>query len=154
MPSNRSSRLCNRTTCQLEFSPRRTLGYLAPDVPNEPLLEALKQESNSAVQLYLIDSLGMQGQQDLKDVLGPMSERLDNQDVRKHISYAIERGAKGLESGIRQSLAEWDPATIDTAQIGKLAPDFELTDVNGKRIRLSDFRGKKSVILVFIYGDT
>lgn len=33
---------------------------------------------------------------------------------------------------------------------GEEAPDFELWDVNGhQRVRLSDFRGRKSVALVF-----
>lgn len=35
---------------------------------------------------------------------------------------------------------------------GETAPDFELTDVNGKLVRLSDFRGSKPVILAFLRG--
>jgi peroxiredoxin len=34
---------------------------------------------------------------------------------------------------------------------GDLAPDFELEDVQGKHIHLSDFRGKP-VILAFLRG--
>ena len=34
---------------------------------------------------------------------------------------------------------------------GDLAPDFELTDVQGNRVRLSAFRGKP-VVLVFLRG--
>lgn len=34
---------------------------------------------------------------------------------------------------------------------GDLAPDFELNDVRGNRIRLSDFRGKL-VVLAFLRG--
>jgi peroxiredoxin len=34
---------------------------------------------------------------------------------------------------------------------GELAPDFELQDIEGKSIRLSDFRGKP-VILSFLRG--
>ena len=34
---------------------------------------------------------------------------------------------------------------------GELAPDFELNDVQGKRLRLSDFRGKP-VVLAFLRG--
>ncbi len=34
---------------------------------------------------------------------------------------------------------------------GELAPDFELKDVQGNRIRLSEFRGKP-VILAFLRG--
>ena len=34
---------------------------------------------------------------------------------------------------------------------GELAPDFELKDVDGRSIRLSDFRGKP-VLLSFLRG--
>jgi len=33
--------------------------------------------------------------------------------------------------------------------IGEPAPDFTLSDQNGNPVRLSDFRGKKSVVLAF-----
>lgn len=32
------------------------------------------------------------------------------------------------------------------------APDFELEDINGLRIRLSNFRGQKPVLLAFLRG--
>ncbi len=32
------------------------------------------------------------------------------------------------------------------------APDFTLTDFNGREIRLSDFRGRRNVLLVFNRG--
>jgi peroxiredoxin len=32
------------------------------------------------------------------------------------------------------------------------APDFELADSEGRKVRLSDFRGKKDVVLVFNRG--
>ncbi len=36
-----------------------------------------------------------------------------------------------------------------TVKVGQTAPDFKLTDQNGKDVRLSDFRGKKNVALAF-----
>ena len=36
-----------------------------------------------------------------------------------------------------------------TPEIGQQAPDFELSDQNGQQVRLSDFRGEQSVVLVF-----
>jgi mycoredoxin-dependent peroxiredoxin len=36
-----------------------------------------------------------------------------------------------------------------TVQIGQQAPDFELRDQTGQPVRLSDYRGKKAVLLVF-----
>lgn len=35
---------------------------------------------------------------------------------------------------------------------GELAPEFELEDVHGKLVRLSDFRGKQPVVLAFLRG--
>lgn len=35
---------------------------------------------------------------------------------------------------------------------GQEAPDFELSDLNGNRIRLSAFRGKKVIVLAFLRG--
>jgi mycoredoxin-dependent peroxiredoxin len=41
--------------------------------------------------------------------------------------------------------------TVSTAapEIGSLAPDFELKDSSRQPVKLSDFRGKKNVVLVF-----
>jgi peroxiredoxin len=36
-----------------------------------------------------------------------------------------------------------------TLQIGDLAPDFELASHQGGRVRLSQFRGRKTVVLAF-----
>jgi peroxiredoxin len=37
-------------------------------------------------------------------------------------------------------------------EIGTLAPNFSLIDINEKEIRLSDFTGKKTVLLALIRG--
>ena len=39
--------------------------------------------------------------------------------------------------------------TMD-ARIGSVAPDFKLMASNDQEVRLSDFRGKKNVVLFFI----
>ena len=36
--------------------------------------------------------------------------------------------------------------------VGQVAPDFELTDVEGRIVRLSDYKCKKNVLLVFTRG--
>jgi len=35
---------------------------------------------------------------------------------------------------------------------GEPAPDFELEDVNGNRVRLSSFHNSKTVVLAFLRG--
>ena len=34
-------------------------------------------------------------------------------------------------------------------KVGQQAPDFTLTDTGGKPVKLSDFKGKKNVVLAF-----
>ena len=36
-----------------------------------------------------------------------------------------------------------------SAEVGELAPDFELVNQHGETVKLSDFRGQKAVVLVF-----
>ena len=40
-------------------------------------------------------------------------------------------------------------APTTTLKVGDDAPDFTLTDTAGKQVKLSDFKGKKSVVLAF-----
>ena len=47
---------------------------------------------------------------------------------------------------IRYSLSASDAKRL---KIGDSAPDFALSDQSGRTVRLSDFRGKKTVILAF-----
>jgi cytochrome oxidase Cu insertion factor (SCO1/SenC/PrrC family) len=41
---------------------------------------------------------------------------------------------------------------LERVKVGQSAPEFTLEDMTGKRISLSDFRGKKNVVLVFYRG--
>lgn len=38
---------------------------------------------------------------------------------------------------------------VSKFKVGDTAPDFTLTDTAGKPVKLSDFRGKKNVVLAF-----
>ena len=40
-------------------------------------------------------------------------------------------------------------APTTTLKVGDTAPDFTLTDTAGKPVKLSDYRGKKNVVLAF-----
>jgi hypothetical protein len=130
------------------------LGYLGADVPSEPLLRAAREDKLAAVRLYAVDALGMRG--NAADAINWMSlrKRERNGDVRKHIGYAVERKDAAIRREIVQTLKNWNPQSMNTAVVGRPAPEFELTSATKQKIRLSSFRGKKSIVLVFVYGDT
>jgi len=48
--------------------------------------------------------------------------------------------------------ANLPPTDLDRVKVGQPAPDFTLQNIDGTNVSLSDFRGKKSVVLVFYRG--
>lgn len=44
------------------------------------------------------------------------------------------------------------PTDLERVNVGDMAPDFTLENMDGRAISLSDFRGKKNVVLVFYRG--
>jgi cytochrome oxidase Cu insertion factor (SCO1/SenC/PrrC family) len=48
--------------------------------------------------------------------------------------------------------ADLSPTDLNRIKVGQPAPDFALEDVNTKTITLSEFREKKTVVLVFYRG--
>jgi len=47
---------------------------------------------------------------------------------------------------------DFKPTDLARVKVGDRAPDFTLENMSGKAITLSDFRGKKNVVLVFYRG--
>ena len=131
----------------------QALSYLGSSVPVEPLLFAARGDKVASVRLYAVDALGMRGDAAKTVPWESLRKREKNQDVKKHIGYAIERKNFPVEKKVMQTLTAWNPQTMNTAIVGKPTPDFELRSAGGRKIRLSSFRGKKAVVLVFIYGD-
>jgi len=129
-------------------------GYADCKDLQQDLADAAEKDTHPAVRLYAIDSLGMLASLGDAD----RSERLraaeKNRDARMHLAYVVERKDAKLDPHVRESLTKWDTALIDSARVGKTAPDFELPVLSGAKVRLSSFRGKKAVVLVFVYGDT
>jgi cytochrome oxidase Cu insertion factor (SCO1/SenC/PrrC family) len=53
-------------------------------------------------------------------------------------------------NSVSERSASQPPAAPQThLKVGSPAPDFTLTDTDGKQVKLSDFRGKKNVVLAF-----
>lgn len=117
-------------------------------------LEAALKDKSPAVRLYALDALSMFGKLTLTDELKAIKEKDPNRDVKAHVGFALDRDDKPDPAALRKLLAGYDLANLNAATVGKAAPEFELTDATGKTHKLSDHRGKKAVVLVFVYGDT
>jgi cytochrome oxidase Cu insertion factor (SCO1/SenC/PrrC family) len=61
------------------------------------------------------------------------------------IAAIVIMGISSCAANPQQSVRSADPNLSQS----KPAPDFTTTDIDGKSIRLSDFQGKKFVVLVF-----
>jgi HEAT repeat protein len=132
----------------------QALGLLGDARAAKRLERTLAEDKVPAARLYAADSLGMLG--GLRPQ--PLFERIEaedpNKDVRAHMRFALERKGEAVPETVRDKLRGFNLARLDTATVGTTAPDITLTDALGQSYRLSDFRGKKTVLLLFIYGDT
>jgi len=54
-----------------------------------------------------------------------------------------------LSTALAATLLAQAPPPKTNLKVGDMAPDFELNSTTGKKIKLSDFRGKKIVVVAF-----
>lgn len=131
----------------------QAIGYLATHADIEKLQSAFKKESDAAARLYLVDAIGMSGLGEQVD-WKKLADGEKNRDVMKHIRYAIERKGSAVDQPVVDTLTSWDFDSMSLVKEGQAAPDFTLNSVEGVEYKLSQFKGDKPVVLVFVYGDT
>ena len=131
----------------------QAIGYLAPHADIEKLQTAFANEKDAAARLYLADAIGMSGQGEQVD-WKKLAKGEKNRDVIKHIRYAMQRKDSAVDQPVVDTLTNWDFDSMSLVKEGQAAPDFTLSSVDGVEYKLSQFKGNKPVVLVFVYGDT
>ncbi len=82
------------------------------------------------------------------DVPKSIQERVDFADL-----VFTRSGREGIAGGLKMALFDFLGGGRPTIEVGQPAPDFDLPDAHGKRVRLADFRGKRAVVLYFYPKD-
>lgn len=119
-------------------------------------LEAtLGKDSDSVVRSQAAIALGQIGQ---RSSLGAVQAAQKN-DKSKDVQHQAELTAHAIEHGkpatpeLAAAFAALDETKFGRVAVGQPAPDFQLPDTDGKTWRLADFRGKKSVVLIWVFAD-
>jgi HEAT repeat protein len=124
------------------------------DARARPALEKALNDLKEGVRLYAVQALSMIGPLPAEDRYYRMLESDPcHFGVKPMVAAALGREDKAKPDDLRKAFADYDLSKMNTACLGELAPDFMLYDANGKPVRLSDFRGKKAVVLRFILFD-
>ena len=130
----------------------RALGYLNAREAVPDLIKALEEDAWPTVRLLAADSLGMIRAPAGLAALKAAQKREKKGDVLLHVDIALRRPT-GLDKAAVKELLSIKDSDLGAAKVGKAAPDFELEDSDGKRYKLSSFKGKQNVVLVYLYGD-
>lgn len=132
-----------------------TLGILRATNAVPALEKVLRVDSDSVVRAQAAIALGQIG---VRDSLATV-QAAQTEDKSKDVQHQAELAAYAIEHGktatpeLAQAYAALDESKFGRVQVGQPASAFQLTDTEGKTWRLSDFRGKKPVVLIWVFAD-
>jgi phosphate/sulfate permease/alkyl hydroperoxide reductase subunit AhpC len=118
------------------------------------LENTLRVDSDSVVRSQAAIALGQIGQRSSLAAVQAAQKDDPSKDVRLQAeiaAHAIEHG-KAATPELERAYAALDESRFNRLRVGQPAPDFQLTDTDGKTWRLSDFRGDKPVVLIWIFA--
>lgn len=132
-----------------------TLGILRATNAVPALEKVLREDNDSVVRSQAAIALGQIG---LRNSLATV-QAAQKEDKSKDVQHQAELAAYAIEHGktatpeLAQAYAALDESKFGSVKVGQPAPDFQLPDTEGKSWRLSDFRGKKPVVLIWVFAD-
>lgn len=131
----------------------RSLGYFG-DVHARPVLLQTIEDKDGYVAAYSRFALGRLGRMKATPKLRLLAGKDPTNSAYFDIMFLLTRDDEPNPEPIRRALRNYDLARMDSARLGKPAPDFTLADSSGKKWRLRQFRGKKAVVLILLVGIT
>jgi HEAT repeat protein len=119
----------------------QALGFLG-DPSARLALEQAIEDKDAFVRLHATKALGRLGRVEAVPKYRKIAEKGDFA-----MNFALTRDDSPDPEAIRRALTHYDLSQVDAAQA---APEFSLSDTTGKTHRLSEYRGKKAFVLVFL----
>jgi peroxiredoxin len=132
-----------------------TMGIIRATNAAPTLEKLLRQDKDEVVRSQAAVSLGQIGL--LRSLIAVQTAQKD--DASRDVQHQAELAAYSIEHGksatpdLMRAWARLDEGKFGRLQVGQPAPDFELTDSEGRRWRLGDFRGTKPVVLIWVFAD-
>jgi hypothetical protein len=137
---------------QREFA-AHVLAMLQHAAARPALLEAAMDRDESVdVRIHAVRGLGMLGVKLSTDQRQQLNHGFGSTSNRYQASVLALDEPPTEAKSLRRTLANYDLAKIGSARLGRLAPEFTLMGADRKTYRLSQFRGKKTVVLEFNGG--
>ena len=132
-----------------------TLGILRGSNAVAALEIALRQDADDLVRSQAAVALWQIGQSSSLPALRAAQKEDKSKDVQHQAElavHAIEHGRTATPE-LAAAYRALDETRFGTMKVGQPAPDFQLPDTEGRNWRLTDFRGKKPVVLIWIFAD-
>jgi peroxiredoxin len=131
------------------------LGILEASGANQALIKRLREDPDSVVRTQAASALGQIGLSESLTVLKETMKTDSSRDVIPQCEMSITQIENNIKSDpdLAASYRTLDESKFNSVQVNQPAVDFELKDTNGKTWRLSDFKGEKTVVLIWVFAD-
>lgn len=119
------------------------------------LMRIVEGDTYAPARLAAVEALGRLGAKEALSAIQAATKD-PSSHVRDAAKWALPRVQKGegVGNALRElAMSTFDKSKVAAAAVGKPAPDFALTDDAGETVRLSDFQGKKHLVIVFLLAD-
>ncbi len=129
------------------------LGVLRAASAVEALRRRLQHDPDPVVRSQAAIALGQIGAP--AEAVAGLLEDEEHTDVRHQCAVALDRIRKDIpvEPAVVEQFAALDESTFGSVKPGDPAPDFTLDDTEGDLWSLSDVRGEKTVVLLWVFAD-
>ena len=133
----------------------RVLGLWRQERHVQPLKQILNRDAEPVVRAQAAFALGEIGSRAALDLLRARSKSDPSRDVRHQCDLAVHQIEHGIKPGqsLREGYLALDERKFKSVRVGKPAPEISLRDTEGRLWKLSDFAGKKPVLLIWIFAD-